>query len=207
MDTKEFAKRRKTLMQMIDPNGIVILPSATEKTRNSDVHYRYRQDSDFHYLTGFPEPEAVAVLVPVGGRGNGYKYILFCRDKDPVRETWDGRRAGQKGAIENYGADEAYSIHKLDEHLTRLLGEFERVNYTMGNDPDFDHRIIGLVNNIKQNSKSGQHPPQEFVALDHFLHDMRLFKTPSEVKAMKQSAKIAVTAHKRAMQICEPGLK
>lgn len=203
MDTKEFAKRRKTLMQMVDPNGIVILPAATEKTRNSDVHYRYRQDSDFHYLTGFPEPEAVAVLVPLA---RGHKFILFCRDKDPVRETWDGRRAGQKGALNDYGADEAYSIHKLDAHLSKLLGEFERVYYTMGNDPDFDHRIIGLVNTIKQNSKSGQHPPQEFVALDHYLHDMRLFKTQGEIKVMKQSARIAVTAHKRAMQVCEPGM-
>jgi Xaa-Pro aminopeptidase len=203
MNAKEFAKRRKTLMHMVDPNGIVILQAATEKTRNSDVHYRYRQDSDFHYLTGFPEPEAVAVLVPLG---RGHKFILFCRDKDPVRETWDGRRAGQTGAKKDFGADEAYSISKLDEHLSKLMGEFESVYYTMGNDADFDQRIIGLVNAIKQNSKSGQHPPQEFVALDHYLHDMRLFKSQTEIKAMKQAARIAVTAHKRAMQLCEPGL-
>ncbi len=203
MNSKEFAKRRKTLMQMVDPNGIVILPSATEKTRNSDVHYPYRQDSDFHYLTGFPEPESVAVLVP---HGKGYEYILFCRDKDPVRETWDGRRAGQKGAVKDYGADAAYSIKNLDEHLSQLLGEFERVYYTMGKDADFDHRIIALVNTLKQNNKSGMHPPQEFVALDHYLHDMRLFKSQTEIKAMRQSARIAVTAHKRAMMVCEPGM-
>ncbi|NNC97632.1 MAG: M24 family metallopeptidase [Gammaproteobacteria bacterium] len=203
MDTKEFAKRRKTLMQMIGHNGIVILPAATEKTRNSDVHYRYRQDSDFHYLTGFPEPEAVAVLVP---QGRSHKYILFCRDKDKVRETWDGRRAGQKGAIKDYAADEAYSINKLDSHLSRLLGEYERVFYTMGKEPDFDHRIINLVNAIKQNTKSGQHPPQEFVALDHYLHDMRLFKSPAEIKVMKHSARIAVGAHKRAMQVVQVGM-
>jgi Xaa-Pro aminopeptidase len=202
MENKEFAKRRKILMQMIDPNGIVILPAATEKTRNSDVHYRYRQDSDFHYLTGFPEPEAVAVLVP---QGNGYKYLLFCRDKDPVRETWDGRRAGQTGAVKDYAADESYSILKLDSHLSKLLGEFERVYYTMGKDSDFDQRVIGWVNDLK-NSKSGLHPPQEFVALDHYLHDMRLFKSQTEIKTMRKSARIAVTAHKRAMQVCQPGM-
>ena len=202
MENKEFAKRRKILMQMIDPNGIVILPAATEKTRNSDVHYRYRQDSDFHYLTGFPEPEAVAVLIP---HGNGHKYLLFCRDKDPVRETWDGRRAGQTGAVKNYAADESYSISKLDSYLSKLLGEFERVYYTMGKDSDFDQRVIGWVNELK-NSKSGLHPPQEFVALDHYLHDMRLFKSQTEIKTMRKSARIAVTAHKRAMQVCQPGM-
>ena len=198
----EFARRRRQLMRMIGKNAIVILPTASEKQRNSDVHYFYRPDSDFHYLTGFAEPESVAVLVP--GRPQA-EYILFVRDRDPARETWDGKRAGPDGAVNEYGADDAFPIGDIDDILPGLIEGRERVYFTMGVHPDFDQRVIGWVNLLRAQAKLGKHTPQEFVSLDHLLHDMRLFKSRPEVDAMRQSARIAAAAHKRAMRFARPG--
>jgi len=199
----EFARRRRQLMKVMGKGGIAILPAALEKQRNSDVHYHYRPDSDFHYVTGFPEPEAVAVLVP--GRPQA-EYILFVRDRDPTRETWDGKRAGPDGAVRDYGADDAFPIGDIDEILPGLMEQCSRVYYTMGVHPDFDQRIIGWVNSLRGQAKHGLHTPQEFVALDHHLHDMRLFKSKAEVAVMRRSAQIAVGAHVRAMHATKPGV-
>jgi len=204
MPTDEFARRRKQLMKMVGKGGIAILPAALEKQRNSDVHYHYRPDSDFHYLTGFNEPEAVAVLIP--GRAQA-EYVLFVRERDPARETWDGRRAGPEGAVRDHCADDAFPIGDIDDILPGLMENCSRVYYTMGLNADFDHRVIAWVNGLKSQARSGVHPPQEFVALDHLLHDMRLYKSRSEVGLMRQSARIAVGAHERAMRFVEPGRK
>jgi len=203
MNKKEFARRRRDLMRMMGKGGIAILPAAPSKIRNRDVEYAYRQDSDFYYLTGFPEPEAVAVLIP--GRPHG-EYILFCRDRDPERETWDGRRAGPDGARENHGADDAFPIADIDEILPHMLEHCERVYYTMGVHADFDQRLLGWVNQLRAQAKTGITTPGEFVALDHLLHDMRLFKSRSEVSVMRKAAQIAAAAHVRAMKACRPGL-
>lgn len=202
MRNAEFVRRRRQLMKMIGKGGIVILPAVPEKPRNSDVLYHYRPDSDFHYLTGFPEPEAVAVLIP--GRPQA-EYVLFVRDRDPTRETWDGRRAGPEGATRDHGADDAFPISDIDDILPGLMENCARVYYTMGVHPDFDQRVIGWVNGLKTQARTGIQPPQEFVALDHFLHDMRLFKSRPELAAMRQSARIAVAAHLRAMRFARPG--
>jgi len=202
MRNDEFAKRRKQLMKLMGKGGIAILPTATEKQRNNDVHYNFRPDSDFHYLTSFNEPEAVAVLIP--GRPKG-EYILFVRERDALRETWDGRRAGPEGAVKDYGADDAFPISDIDDILPGLMENCPRVYYTMGLEADFDHRVIGWVNGLKAKARAGVHPPQEFVALDHLLHDMRLYKSRSEVALMHRSADIAVSAHERAMRFVEPG--
>ena len=203
MNKKEFPKRRRQLMRMVGHDGIAILPAATPRSRSRDVEYAYRPDSDFFYVTGFPEPEAVAVLMP--GRAQG-EYVLFCRDRDPVREVWNGFRAGPEGAVEQYGADDAFPISDIDDILPGLLERCERVYYTMGVHLEFDKRVIGWVNSLKAKGQSGTHTPQEFVALDHLLHDMRLYKSRSEISAMRRAAKIAVNAHKRAMKLCEPGV-
>jgi Xaa-Pro aminopeptidase len=202
MRKDEFARRRKQLMKMMGKGGIVILPAVPEKSRNSDVLYHYRPDSDFFYLTGFSEPEAVAVLIP--GRPHG-EYVLFVRDRDPTRETWDGRRAGPEGATRDYGADDAFPIGDIDDILPGLMENCTRVYYTMGLHPEFDQRVIGWVNGLKAQARTGVQPPQEFVALDHFLHDMRLFKSRPELDVMRRSAQIAVAAHKRAMKFVRPG--
>jgi Xaa-Pro aminopeptidase len=203
MNKQEFEKRRRQLMRMVGQGGIVILPSAPVRTRSRDVEYRFRQDSDFYYMTGFAEPEAVAVLVP--GRANG-EYLLFCREKDAAREQWDGKRAGQAGAIEQFGADDAFPIDDLDDILPGIMESCNRVYYTMGMYAEFDTRMAEWVNTLRSKLSRGVHTPQEFVALDHLLHDMRLFKSRSEISAMRKSAKVAVEAHKRAMKVTRPGL-
>ena len=199
---EEFARRRRQLMKAMGRDSIAILPAAPVRHRNNDVEYEYRQDSDFWYLTGFGEPESVAVLIP--GRAQA-EYILFVRDRDPTRETWDGRRAGPAGAVRDFGADDAFPIGDLDDILPGLLENRERVYYEMGMYPDFDQRIVGWVNGLRTQARNGRLPPQEIAALDHVLHDMRLFKSRVEVDVMRESARIASRAHVRAMRFCCPG--
>ena len=203
MNSNEFARRRRALMRMMDKGSIAILPAAPARMRNRDVEYPYRPDSDFYYLTGFPEPEAVAVLVP--GRKEG-EFLLFCREQDPERAIWDGKRAGPQGALRDYAADEAHVIDEVDDVLPDILADCERVYYTMGAHPDFDTKLIGWVSELRARAGVGTHTPDEFVALDHLLHDLRLFKSRAELSAMRKAAKIAVGAHRRAMALCRPGL-
>ena len=156
-------------MRRMAPKSVAIIPGAHDTTRSNDTHYRFRQDSDFFYLTGFVEPESVAVLVP--GRPQG-EYILFVRDRDPARETWDGRRAGPEGATRDFGADDAFPVSDIDEILPGLLENRAKVYYAMGTHPEFDQRVIGWVNGLKALARTGVQPPQEFVALDHLLQTM-----------------------------------
>ncbi len=182
---------------------IAIIPTAPVYIRNRDVEFSYRPDSDFYYLTGYPEPEAVAVLVP--GRSYG-EFILFCRENDPVMETWNGRRAGLEGAVSQYGADDAFPVEDMDEILPGLLENRERVFYTMGNNVSFDQRVLGWVNQVRKRSRAGVSAPDEYVSLNHFLHEMRLYKSRAEVAAMRKAARISAKAHKQAMQVCRPGM-
>jgi Xaa-Pro aminopeptidase len=203
LDNKEFAKRRRQLMHAMEANSIAILPAAPVRYRNRDSEYPFRQDSDFYYLTGFTEPEAVAVLVPEREYG---EYILFCRERDPLMETWHGRRAGPDGARELYGADDAFPVTDIDDILPGLIENRERVYYSMGYSPEFDQRVMGWVNRIRARARGGSTAPMEFVALEHLLHDMRLFKSPAEVKVMRRAAQIAAAAHQRAMRSTRPGM-
>ncbi|MCG5501030.1 Xaa-Pro aminopeptidase [Ectothiorhodospira lacustris] len=200
---KEFARRRRQLMRAMGEGGIAVISAAPVRVRNHDVEYPYRQDSDFLYLTGFTEPEAVAVLVP--GRPQG-EYILFCRERDQEKETWHGRRAGQEGAVERFGADDSFPIGDIAEILPGLLENRERVYTSLGRHPEFDRKLIDWVNGIRERARSGVHPPHEFVALEYLLHDMRLFKSATELKAMKAAAEVTGRAHQRAMAACRPGL-
>ncbi|MGH8244635.1 MAG: aminopeptidase P N-terminal domain-containing protein, partial [Steroidobacteraceae bacterium] len=192
----------RQLMRLMGRGAIAILPAAPVRMRNNDVEYHYRPDSDFYYLTSFPEPEAVAVLIP--GRPQG-EYVLFVRDRDPAREAWDGARAGLDGAVRDYGADDAFPVSDIDEILPGLLERCSRVNYTMGTLPEFDRRIIGWVNRLRSQSKQGKHTPHEFVTLDHPLHEMRRFKSRAELASMRRAAKIACAAHRRALRAARPG--
>ena len=203
MNSKEFVRRRKQLLSMVGEGGIAILPSAPVRTRTRDIEHRYRQDSDFYYLTGFAEPDAVAVLAP--GRKNG-EYLLFCRERDTEKERWDGSRAGPDGVVELHGADDAFPIDDIDDILPGIIESCPRVYYTMGMYSDFDARMTDWVKSLRGRESRGVHTPQEFVALDHLLHDMRLYKSRTEVSAMRKAAKVAVGAHKRAMKFTRPGL-
>ena len=116
-------------MRMMGKGSIAIIPASGTKIRNRDVEYFYRQDSDFYYLTGFAEPQSIAVLMP--GRENG-EYVLFCRERDSQREIWDGARAGTINAVEAYAADDAFPISDIDDILPGFIEQCERVYYTMG---------------------------------------------------------------------------
>ena len=189
-------------MEMIGAGGIAVLPAAPERVRSRDTHFPFRQDSDFYYLTGFLEPDAVAVLVP--GRPQG-EFVLFCRERDPSRELWDGPRAGPDGAVARYGADDAFPVADVDEILPGLLERSERVYYSIGTAPEFDQRLLSWLHALNARRQSG-HAPSEIVALDHLLHEMRLFKSRAEAGVMRHAAKIAVAAHARAMRVCRPGM-
>ncbi len=199
----EYARRRKALMAEMEPNSIAILPAAPMYIRNRDVEHIYRQDSDFQYLSGFPEPEAVIALIP--GREHG-EYVLFCRERDPARELWDGLRAGQDGAISEYGADDAFPIGDIDDILPGLIEGRSRVYYAIGSNQEFDHRLMEWINTIRSKARQGARPPNEFVALDHLLHDLRLYKSANEIKVMRSAAQVSAGAHVRAMQASRPGL-
>ncbi|MBS0193727.1 MAG: aminopeptidase P N-terminal domain-containing protein [Proteobacteria bacterium] len=199
----EPARRRKQLMRILGDDAIVVLPAAPPRIRSNDTHYGYRQDSDFWYLTGFPEPEAVLVLVP--GRAHG-QALLFCRDRDPAREAWDGPRAGTEGAVAGFGFDDAYPIADIDEILPGLLEGRTRVHYHFGRDTAFDLKLIGWVNHVRAQVKQGARPPHEFLELGHLLHELRLFKSRDELRLMRRAAEIAAQAHVIAMRTAKPGM-
>ncbi len=203
MDMKEHQRRRKKLMDLMGDDSIAIIPTASVYIRNRDVEFPFRPDSDFYYLTGYAEPEAVAVLVPDRHHG---EYVLFCRENDPVMETWNGRRAGLEGAMQRFGADDAFPIGDIDEILPGLLEDKQRIFYTMGNNAAFDQRVLGWVNQVRKRARTGISAPDEFISLNHLLHEMRLYKSRAEITAMRKAAKISAQAHKRAMQMCRPGL-
>jgi Xaa-Pro aminopeptidase len=199
----EFARRRQELMDYMGDNSIAILPSAPVQTRNRDVDFAYRQDSDFQYLSGFPEPEAVMALIP--GREHG-EFVLFCRERDKLMETWHGYREGQEGAQKNYGADDAFPIGDIDDILPGLIEGKHKVFYAMGCDHEFDHQVMDWINIIRSKARAGAIPPDEFIALDHHLHDMRLYKSKAEQKVMREAAEISAQAHINAMKVCKPGM-
>ncbi|TCZ80715.1 aminopeptidase P N-terminal domain-containing protein [Lysobacter sp. N42] len=198
-----YARRRRQLMRLAGDNAIVIVPAAAERVRSRDTHFPYRQDSDLLYLTGFPEPDAVLALIP--GRAHG-EAILFCRERDPEREGWDGPRAGPEGAVEAFGVDDAYPITDLDDILPGLLEGRSRVYYHFGRDKDFDLKLIGWLNRVRAQVRSGAQPPHEFLELGHLLDEMRLFKDAGELRLMQKAADVSVAAHEAAMRAARPGI-
>ncbi len=202
MNKDLFIRRRRGVMQLMG-DGIAIIPTNNEQHRNGDAYFRFRPDSDFHYLTNFNEPEAVAVLIPNREEG---EYILFCRDRDPLREQWDGKRVGVENAVKEYDADEAYSIDQLEEVLPKLLENKSKVFTLTGRHPDFDMSIIEWINEIKSRARSGVHAPTETADLAYILHELRLIKLSDEIKVMRKAAKLSALAHKNAMQASKPGM-
>lgn len=198
----EFARRRKALMRKMKRHSVAILASAGHRVRNRDVEYPFRQDSDFFYLTGFNEPEAVIVLAP--GRKQG-EYLVFCREYDANLAVWVGRSAGLEGARETYRADEAFPIAELTKQLPGLLENRERVYFPIGSDADFDCVVMQATADVRRRSRTGVHAPHEFITLGHLLHEMRLFKSGDELHAMRRAAEVSAEAHRRAMRACRPG--
>ena len=202
---KEYARRRRQLMRMAGEDAIVILQAAPARIRNNDAHYAYRQDSDFLYLTGFREHDAVLVMM-VDEDVDAGRCILFCRERDATREMWDGAMVGLESAVQDYGMDEAYDIKELDSRLRELLQDRDRICFDLGRDPLFDQKLIGWLNEFRGTARKTFHAPEEIHALDHMLHDMRVYKSREELSVMRRSAKVAIEAHERAMRACRPGL-
>jgi Xaa-Pro aminopeptidase len=203
VELDEYAARRARLMQAMGPDGIAIVPAAHEVIRHRDTHYRFRQHSDFRYLTGFLEPEAIAVLAP--GRPGG-EYLLFTRPRDATREIWDGFRAGPEGAVKTFRADQAFTLSEFAGMLPGLLGGRSRVYYTLGEHPQLDPAITACVRDIRDISRRGAAAPFEFVALETTLHEQRLLKTPAEVAHMAHASEVSARAHVRALKFARPGV-
>ncbi|MFC4728005.1 aminopeptidase P N-terminal domain-containing protein [Coralloluteibacterium thermophilus] len=193
----EYARRRRQLMRMAGDDAIVVVPAAPERVRSHDTLYPYRQDSDFLYLCGFGEPDAVLVLVP--GRAHG-EVLLFCRERDPEREAWDGPRLGPDAAVARLGVDDAFPFEDLDEILPGLLEGRARVYYHLGRDTEFDLKLIGWVNRIRTHGRRRDGGSHEFLELGHLLHEFRLFKSRDEVRLLRRAAEISAEAHLAAMR-------
>ena len=204
LDSAEYAKRRKALMEKMSPNSIAILASAPVTVRNRDVEHPFRQDSDFYYLSGFDEEHSVLVLIP--GREHG-EYVLFCQEKIKEQEIWTGRRVGPEAAPDTLGCDDAFPITDIDDILPGLIEGKDRIYANLGTSPEFDQKLMQWVNHIKAQVRSGATPPHEFSALDHLLHELRLVKSPAEVEVMRHAAEISAEAHTRAMQTVRPGMR
>jgi Xaa-Pro aminopeptidase len=199
----EYAKRRKQLMQQIGPKGIVILASAPIAKRNGDYDHPFRQQSDFYYLTGFEEPESVAIFLPKRKEG---EFILFNREKDRAKEIWDGPRAGQAGACEMYGANQAFAIQEFKKKLPDLLEGREEIHYALGVDRTFDKMVLNAIAKARAKIRSGMQPPLALFDVTNTIHEMRLIKSPAEIAIMRQAAQISAQAHIRAIQTCKPGI-
>jgi len=200
IDPTLYAGRRSRLAARMG-SGIAVLRTAPERARNRDSGYPYRFDSYFHYLTGFPEPESVLVLIA----GKTPRSILFCRDKNLEREIWDGFRYGPEKAREVFGFDEAHSIDKLDELLPNLLADQTAVYCDVGAEAEWDARVIGWINKVRTRVRSGVAAPTEIRDVRQLLDDMRLIKDAHEIDTMKRAAAISAQAHTRAMRATKPG--
>jgi len=199
----EYAKRRQRLMQAMGEDSIAIIPAAAEVSRTGDSVYQYRQNNDFYYVTGFNEPEAVAVLIP---NKNGGEFILFCRDRNKEMEIWTGKRAGQEGTVENFHADIAHSFSELNHKMPEILQGKQQVYVAFGRDHEFDERVTKWINDLRMKVRGGVEAPSEIINIEHLLHDMRLIKSPAEIIVMREAAAISVEAHRRAIALCEPGM-
>ena len=201
INVQEFSTRRSQLIAKLG-DGIAIIPTAPELIRNRDSHYPFRFDSYFYYLTGFTEPESVLVLI--AGKQN--KSILFCRDKDIEREIWDGFRFGPEAAKKQFGFDEAYSISQLDELLPNLMGNQNKLFYSLGADDAWDVRVTTWLNKVKDLARTGVSAPESVQDVRQLIDKQRLIKSPVEQATMRLSGNIAAEAHNRAMRFVKPNM-
>ena len=203
-ESETFRARRKRMMDAIAPGATAIMPSAPVAVRSGDVEFVYRQDSDFYYLTGFAEPESVALLSP--GHPDG-EFVMFVRPRDKERETWTGRRAGIEGAIIEYGADKAYVIDDLEKILPRYLEKSERVHYPLGLNEKTDERVMKLIRWAQTMRPRIGMGPSAIIDPRDIIHEARLMKEPAELEAMRRAMAISADAHKRAMMKARGGMR
>lgn len=201
IDRREFQHRRQQVMEKIG-NGTAIFRSAPMAVMHNDVEYTYRQDSDFFYLTGFNEPDAVAVLAP---HHPEHQFILFVQPKDPEKETWTGYLHGVEGAKEIFGADEAYSIQELDEKLPQYLEKAERIYYHLGRDKTFNTNVLNHWQKLIATFPRRGTGPTALEDTNFILHPLRLLKTAAELDNIRQATAISAQAHNRAREFTKVG--
>ena len=196
-----YSTRRNALFSQIG-NGVAVIPTAPEYARNRDTQHRFRFDSYFWYLSGFPEPEAVIVLIG----GDAPKSILFCREKNEEREVWDGFRYGPDAAREAFGFDESYAFGEFDRMLPELIADRESLWYSLGQNPLWDGKIVSVLNAVRTQTRAGKHAPARLHDLREALDAMRLVKDAHEIDIMRRAADITSAGHARAMRHCRPGM-
>lgn len=202
----DFQERRDRLAEEMGPHSIAIIATSPVAMRNRDADYKFRADSSFFYLTGFAEPEAVAIIETFESIDEGYTYSLFCRERDREMEIWHGYRAGVDGAVEDYDADEAYAIDLLDEEIIEKLLNKQKLFYRMGQQADFDARVAKWIAEANGESRKGTSAPAQVIQLDRILDEMRLHKSTQEIELMQIASTISAQAHTRAMQTVKPGM-
>ena len=190
-------------MRRMNQKSVAIIPSAREATRSNDTQYRFRQDSDFYYLTGFEEPDSIAVIAP----GREQKYTLFVRPRDPEQEIWVGRRAGVEGAKSEFGADESFPINEFDDKLQEILDGAESLYYRLGVHNDLDNKIIRRIAEMRAINRKPIHPPRTIIDPATIVHELRVLKSAEEIELMQRAADIAADAHVEAMKTVRPGMK
>jgi Xaa-Pro aminopeptidase len=191
-------------MRRMDKNSVAIIPAAREAVRSHDTHYRYRQNSDFFYLTGFEEPEAIAVIAP----GRDKKFTMFVRPRDLDAEIWNGYRSGVEGAVKDYSADEAFPISEFDEKLQELMDGPDVLYYAFGlTSPEMDQKIIRQISSMRETNRKPLEPPRTIVDPSNILHEMRVIKSEAEIEIMQTAADIAADAHVEAMKSVRPGMQ
>lgn len=202
----DFQERRDRLAEEMGPHSIAIIATSPVAMRNRDADYKFRADSSFFYLTGFAEPEAVAVIETFESIDEGYTYSLFCRERNREMEIWNGYRAGVDGAVDDYEADEAYAIDLLDEEIIEKLLDKQKLFYRIGQQADFDARVAKWIAEANGESRRGTSAPANVIQLDRILDEMRLHKSEKEIKLMQLASNISSEAHTRAMQTVRPGM-
>jgi Xaa-Pro aminopeptidase len=196
-----FAERRQRFLDALGPDSVAILIGARLANRSADTEFPFRQDSDFWYLTGFDQPDAIAVFRTDGGPA----FSLFVQPRDRAAETWTGVRPGVEGAVERYGADEAHPCGEFEGKLPSLLERARHVYHVLGRREEIDRRIVAVQEELRTRTKLGFAPAADLIDPRHVLHEMRLFKTAEEIELMRRAAAISAEAHQRAAEMAQPG--
>jgi Xaa-Pro aminopeptidase len=198
-----FAARRRAFFERIGPGTVAVVGGKSLTTRNGDVEHRFRQSSDLLYLTGFPEPEALAVLAP----GRDKPFTLFVRPRDPEREVWTGRRAGVEGAVARYGADQAFPVETIAAELPKLLDGADEVTYVPGDDHGLDERVLRALADLRAGERRGMRAPTRITDLRTTLHELRLLKDEHALSTLRRAAAVTGEAHTAAMRAARDGVR
>lgn len=199
-----YTARRAKITQTMPPKSIAILPGGSDRYRNADTEYSFRQESNFYYLTGFSESKSLLVLLK--NSASKTQFILFCQSEDPASEVWTGKKMGQAGAKEQLGVDHAYSFDDLDRVMPELLENTHEIFYSLGRDSIWDDRITGWLNSVRAKKKAGVEAPNMWMDLSSLIHESRLFKNPDEIKLMCKACEISANAHVDLIKACKPNM-